>query len=88
MTGRAMDGSETPEQFRERMRSIAFLAGGRTRDRVRTVTRPENDPGLDAGQRARHVTDEAGTEIVTSDHRQDVNLHPATHVAELHLQQG
>jgi len=88
---RAGDGArpgETREEFRDRMRSIGFMAGGRTRDRVRTVTRPENDPGLDAGQRAKQTRDEAGTVITESDHRQDVSIHPVTHVAGLHLQQG
>jgi hypothetical protein len=79
---------ETPAQFRERMRSVGFMAGGRTRDRVRTVTRPENDPGLDAGRRAKETTDQLGTVITESDHRQDVNIHPATYVAELSIQQG
>lgn len=73
-----MTENETPEQFRERMRSIGFLGGGRTRDQVRTVTRPENDPGPDAGKRAKQVTDELGTVITQSDNRQDVAVCPAT----------
>jgi hypothetical protein len=77
-----MDG-ETPEAFRARVRSIGFMSGGRTRDQVSTVVRPENDPGLDAGQRAKQTTDQLGTVITESDHRQDVNIHPATHVATL-----
>ena len=81
--------SETPEEFRERMRSVGFMAGGRTRDKVKTVTRPETDPGVDAGRRAKQVTDEAGTVITMSDNRQDVHIHPATHAAEIGLlQQG
>lgn len=83
-----MAEGETRAQFRDRVRSIGFMAGGRTRDRVRTVTRPEDDPGVDAGRRAKQTTDEAGTVVTESDHRQDVNIHPATHVAELHIQQG
>jgi hypothetical protein len=81
-----MPDDETRAQFRDRMRSIGFLAGGRTRDKVTTVTRPEADPGLDAGKRAKRTTDELGTVITESDHRQDVNIHPATHVAEIGMQ--
>lgn len=81
-----MDG-ETPEKFRERMRSIGFMAGGRTRDRVRTVTRPENDPGVDAGKRAKQVTDELGTVITQSDNRQDVTITPPTHHQEIGFNQ-
>jgi hypothetical protein len=84
----AMAENETREQFRERMRTIGYLRGGRTRDRVRTVTRPEDDPGLDAGRRAKQTKDEMGTVITESDHRQDVNIHPATHVTELNLGLG
>jgi hypothetical protein len=73
-----MPEEETPEQFRERMGSVGFLSGGRTRDRVRTVTRPEDDPGVDAGKKAKQVTDELGTVITQSDNRQDVNIHPET----------
>lgn len=72
-----MDG-ETREQFRERMRSIGFMAGGRTRDKVKTVTRPENDPGVDAGKRAKRTVDELGTVITQSDNRQDVTVTPPT----------
>jgi len=79
-----VDG-ETRDQFRERMRSIGFMAGGRTRDKVATITRPEDDPGADAGQRAKQVTDELGTVITESDNRQDVNIHPVTHVAEISM---
>jgi hypothetical protein len=78
---------ETPQQFRERVRSVGFLAGGRTRSQVRTITRPETDPGLDAGKRAKRTVDEIGTVITESDHRQDVNIRPATHVAELSFDQ-
>jgi hypothetical protein len=73
-----MAENETPEQFRERVRSVGFMAGGRTRDRVRTVTRPEDDPGVDAGKRAKQVVDELGTVVTVSDNRQDVNVHPET----------
>lgn len=72
-----MDG-ETPEQFRDRVRSIGFLGGGRTRDRVATVIRPQDDPGLDAGLRAKRTTDELGTVVTESDNRQDVTITPAT----------
>jgi hypothetical protein len=78
---------ETPEQFKARMRSIGFIAGGRTRDKVRTVTRPEDAPGLDAGRRAKETTDELGTVITESDHRQDVNIRPPTHHQEIGFNQ-
>lgn len=74
---------ESPEEFRARMRSIGFMAGGRTRDRVRTVVRPETDPGVDAGKRAKQTTDELGTVITESDNRQDVNIRPPTHYQEI-----
>ena len=75
--------TETPEQFRERMRSIGFMKGGRTRDKVRTITRPEDDPGVDAGKRAKETTDQLGTVITESDNRQDVNICPPTHYQEI-----
>jgi hypothetical protein len=80
-----MPDQETPEQFRERMRSVGFMAGGRTRDKVRTVTRPETDPGLDAGKRAKETTDQLGTVITESDHRQDVTVSPPTHAGEIQI---
>ena len=73
-----MAEDETREEFRERMLSVGFMSGGRTRDMVRTVVRPDDDPGLDAGRRAKQVTDELGTVITVSDNRQDVDIHPAT----------
>lgn len=82
-----MPENETPEQFRDRVRSIGFLGGGRTRDKVRTVTRPETDPGVDAGERAKETTDELGTVITTSDNRQDVTITPPTHHQEIGFNQ-
>ena len=70
--------AETVDQWRDRMRSIGFLGGGRTRDKVRVVTRPSDDNGVDAGKRAKETTDELGTTITESDNRQDVNITPAT----------
>lgn len=64
------------------MRSVGHIHG-RTRDAVRTVRRPETDPGVDAGRKAKETTDELGTVITESDHRQDVNINPATHVTNL-----
>jgi len=75
----------TPEE-KERLRSIGHLRGGRTRDKVRTVTRPEDDAGLDAGRRAKQTVDELGTVITESDHRQDV-ITPATHIQEIGFNQ-
>lgn len=74
----------SPEE-KERLRSIGQLKGGRTRDRVTTVTRPEDDPGVDAGERAKRTTDELGTVITESANRQDVNVHPATYQSTLKI---
>jgi hypothetical protein len=75
---------ETPEEFRRRMQSVGFLSQGRTRDKVKTVIR-EPDGGYDAGRKAKQTTDELGTVITESDNRQDVNIHPETHVAGLEI---
>jgi hypothetical protein len=82
-----MPEKETRAQFRARVRTIGFMAGGRTRDRVRTVTRPEDDPGVDAGKRAKRTVDELGTIITESDNRQDVNIRPPTHHQEIGFNQ-
>jgi hypothetical protein len=79
--------AETPAEFRERMRSIGFMAGGRTRDKVATVTRPEDDPGVDAGKRAKRTVDELGTVVTESDNRQDVTITPPTHHQEIGFNQ-
>jgi hypothetical protein len=69
--------AETPAQFRDRMKSVGYLKGGRTRNSVRTITHPET------GERAKETTDELGTVITETPNRQDVNINPATYVAEL-----
>jgi hypothetical protein len=70
---------ETPEEFRARVGSVGFLAGGQTKNKVRTVRRPADDPGMiDAGRTAKEVTDELGTVVTESDNRQDVMIHPQT----------
>jgi hypothetical protein len=76
---------ETPQEFRERMRSIGFLGRGRTKDTVTSTVRPENDPGVDAGKRAKVTVDELGTTITESDNRQDVNIVPETHYQTLNF---
>jgi hypothetical protein len=73
---------ETPEEFRERMRSVGYLSQGQTRNRTRTIVR-EYDGGIDAGRSAKVTRDELGTVITESDNRQDVMIHPATHVSQL-----
>jgi hypothetical protein len=82
-----MPENETRGQFRERVRTIGFMAGGRTRDQVVTVTRPETDPGVDAGKRAKRTVDELGTVITESDNRQDVTITPPTHHQEIGFNQ-
>jgi hypothetical protein len=72
-----MAEGETPQEFRERMRSIGFMAGGRTRDKVRTVMRPD-DGGVDSGQKAKQTKDELGNVVTESSNRQDVAVRPQT----------
>jgi hypothetical protein len=74
-----MAHTETPEEFRDRMRSIGFMPGGRTRDKVRTIAHPET------GERAKETTDEFGTVITETLNRQDVNIHPKTCIQELSI---
>lgn len=71
--------AETPREFNARMRSIGFVTGGRTRDKVRTVTHPET------GERAKETTDQLGTVITETATRQDVTIHPETYRADLDL---
>jgi hypothetical protein len=73
-----MAEGETPEQFRDRMRSIGYLSRGRTRNREILITRSTEEGGVDAGKRAKVVVDELGTTVTTSDNRQDVNVVPET----------
>jgi hypothetical protein len=61
----------------DKMRSVGYLSRGRTRNRVRTVTR------ADTGEKAKETTDELGTVITESANRQDVNVNPETHITEL-----
>jgi hypothetical protein len=77
---------ETPEEFRARMRSVGFVPGPTIKATSRTIRRPADDPGLDAGRKAKEITDELGTVITESDNRQDVNIHPETHVQSLSFQ--
>ena len=81
-----MPERETPEQFRARMRSVGFVPEPKTRATSRTIRRPADDTGLDAGRTAKETVDEHGTVITESDNRQDVNIHPKTHVQSLSFQ--
>lgn len=78
-----MAEGETVEQFKARMKSLQVMKGGRPRDKVRTITRPVTDPGIDAGKKAKQTKDELGTVITESDNRQDVNVCPQTHVQSI-----
>jgi hypothetical protein len=69
---------ETPEEFRERMRSVGYLSKGQTRDRSRTIVRSAEEGGVDAGKKAKETVDETGTTVTMSDNRQDVNIIPET----------
>jgi hypothetical protein len=80
-----MPDQETPEEFRARMRSVGFVPGATIRATSRTVTRPD-DGGLDVGRKAKETTDELGTVITESENRQDVIIHPETHVQTLSFQ--
>lgn len=59
-------GRISPEK-REAMRSVGFLAGGRTRPDVRTVTLP-------GGERAKRTRDELGNVTTERDQGQDVTI--------------
>jgi hypothetical protein len=75
--------AETPEEFRERIRSIQHIRGGRTRPLEKIVTRPADprDPkyvqgnAIDAGKRARvSINEDRDIILTTSDNRQDANI--------------
>jgi hypothetical protein len=61
-------------EFRDKVRSLGVLSGGRTRDRVVEGRRDERDPGVDAGQRCKATTNELGNTVVESANRQDVQI--------------
>jgi hypothetical protein len=69
---------ETPEEFRERLRSLQVIRGGRTRPLEKIITRPDKDPAgnqVDAGRRAKMViSEERDIVLTTSDNRQDANV--------------
>lgn len=73
-----MSDVETTEQFRERMRSIGIIKGGRTRPLEKIITRPDHDKSgnqLDAGKRAKvTINEDRDVVITTSDNRQDANI--------------
>lgn len=73
-----MAEAETPEEFRERMRSLQVIRGGRTRPLEKVITRPGRDPAgnqLDAGRRAKvTISEERDIVYTTSDNRQDANI--------------
>jgi hypothetical protein len=65
---------ETPQEFLARMRSIGYLQGGRTQDRVKEYRHP------DKGYRMKETTDELNntvTQHAVGD-RQDVMIRPKT----------
>lgn len=70
--------AETPEEFRERLRSLQVIRGGRTRPLEKIVTRPDRDPAgnqIDAGKRAKMlISEERDIVLTTSDNRQDANI--------------
>jgi len=64
---------ETPEQFRERMRSVGFV-GSRPKAMEKIVVRPD-DGGLDAGRRAKMtINPDRDVVTTTSDNRQDASV--------------
>jgi hypothetical protein len=73
-----MAGDETPQEFRERMRSIGVIRGGRTRPLEKIITRPDHDASgnqTDAGKRAKiTINEERDLVYTTSDNRQDANI--------------
>jgi len=76
--------NETVAEWQARMRSISVLGHSNPRPKEKIIIR--GDDGADTGKRAKVVTDEFGTEITTSDNRQDVNIHPETIVTPLTVQ--
>lgn len=80
-----MTGQGTPIDL-AKLRSIGHLRRGRTRARIADGRRPDNDPGLDAGQRCKATTDELGNTVTESANRQDVSIR-APHVS-VRLGQG
>jgi hypothetical protein len=73
-----MSGTETPEEFRARMRSLQVIRGGRTRPLEKIITRPEYDPSgnqIDHGRRAKMtINEERDVVYTTSENRQDANI--------------
>jgi hypothetical protein len=68
-----MEG-ETPQEFRDRMRSIGVIKGGRTRQLEKVIVRPD-DGGLDVGKKAKVTINEARDIVYkTSDNRQDAHI--------------
>ena len=80
-----MPRHETKEEWQARMRSISVMGKRNSRPRERTIIRTD---GVDAGKKAKVVTDERGSVITTSDNRQDVNICPETSVMPLAIMQG
>jgi hypothetical protein len=75
--------SETPQEFRDRMRSIQHIRGGRTKPLEKIITRPDDprDPKyvqgnpIDAGKRAKMtINEDRDIILTTSDNRQDANI--------------
>jgi hypothetical protein len=68
---------ETPQEFRDRMRSIGVIRGGRTRPLEKIITRRDDGSGnlTDVGRKAKVVINEdRDIVLTTSDNRQDVNI--------------
>jgi hypothetical protein len=70
--------TESAEEFRDKIRSLQVIRGGRTRPLEKVITRPERDPSgnqLDAGRKAKVVINEdRDIVLTTSDNRQDANV--------------
>jgi hypothetical protein len=72
-----MAESESPAEFRERMRSISVVRGGRTRALEKIVVREDKGDGnpTDVGRKAKMTINEARDVVtVTSDNRQDAHV--------------
>lgn len=68
-----------------KLRTLGVLRRGRTRAHIAEGRRPANDPGVDAGQRFKAVTDELGNTVTESANRQDVRIqapHLSTRLAQ------
>jgi hypothetical protein len=72
-----MPENESPAEFRERVRSIGVIRGGRTKPLEKIIVREDKGDGnvTDIGRKARvTINEDRDVVLTTSDNRQDVNI--------------